>query len=181
MRALIARSMPCLLAVACASQAMAQDAATDRPAASLIADLTACRALTDDTARLACLDRAAAALVDAQAANEVVLVDRAAVRDAKRAVFGFSLPRISLFDGGRGDAAEEEQVRSVTGTLAQVRPFSRGLHLLVLEDGSQWQTTEARTNYFPRAGDPVTIMAGALGSYSARVDGARSMLVKRIN
>jgi hypothetical protein len=171
--------MFCLAAVACAPQAWAQDAAATGPAAGLIADLTACRALTADAERLVCLDRAAAALVDAQAANEVVLVDRAAVRDAKRAVFGFSLPRISLFDGGARDA--EEEVRSVTGTLAQVRPFSRGLHLLVLEDGSQWQTTEARTNYFPRAGDPVTITAGALGSYSARVDGARSMLVKRIN
>ncbi|KHL25099.1 hypothetical protein PK98_11920 [Croceibacterium mercuriale] len=174
------RTMLGLLAVTCAPHASAQDAAADRPAAGLIADLTACRALAVDAERLVCLDRAAAALVDAQAANEVVLVDRAAVRDAKRAVFGFSLPRISLFEGGARDEAEE-QIRSITGTLAQVRPFSRGLHLLVLEDGSQWQTTEARTNYFPRAGDPVTITAGALGSYNARVDGARSMQVKRIN
>lgn len=169
-----------LVVVAATPQAWAQDATGDpAAAAALIAELAACRPLTDDAQRLACLDRAAAALVDAQAANEVVLVDRAAVRDAKRAVFGFSLPSIRLFDDEEGD--EAEQVRSLSGTLAQVRPFSRGLHLFVLDDGSQWQTTEARTNFFPRAGDPFTITAGTLGSYNARVDGSRSVRVKRVN
>lgn len=180
MRRALGRLMVGMAMVAAAPQAWAQDATVDSAApAALIAQLAACRPLADDAQRLACLDRAAAALVDAQAANEVVLVDRAAVRDAKRAVFGFSLPSIRLFDDDGED--EAEQVRSLSGTLAQVRPFSRGLHLFVLDDGSQWQTTEARTNFFPRAGDPFTITAGTLGSYNARVDGSRSIKVKRVN
>ena len=180
MRCSPGRTLIAVIMVAMAPQVRAQDATADpAPAPALIAELAACRPLTDDAQRLSCLDRAAAALVDAQAANQVVLVDRAAVRDAKRAVFGFSLPEIRLFRDDGEDEAED--VRSLSGTLAQVRPFSRGLHLFVLDDGSQWQTTEAGTNFFPRAGDPFTITAGALGSYNARVDGGRSISVKRVN
>ncbi|WP_347302772.1 hypothetical protein V5740_12320 [Croceibacterium sp. TMG7-5b_MA50] len=155
-----------------------QKSAGAASATGLSQRLAACRAITDDTARLACFDAAAAALAGAEAAGEVRLVDRATVQEARRAVFGFSLPRINLLGD---DEDEGARVREISGTLAEVRPFSRGLHLLVLADGSRWQTTEERTNFFPRSGDTITIAAGALGSYVARIDDGRSIRVKRIN
>ncbi|UUL81553.1 hypothetical protein [Sphingomonas qomolangmaensis] len=148
--------------------------------ASVLADaLAKCPAIAADAERLACFDRTSAALLAAREAGNLVFVDREGMRTAKRAVFGFSLPKIKLFGDGRSDRAEPE-VREIDSVLASVRQAGNGIYLLALADESQWQTTEARTGFFPKAGKPVKIEAGLLGSYSASIDGKRAIKVKRI-
>lgn len=183
MRAGAAGLMAAGMMVATMQHAVAQQAApaAEASATNLSARLGECRAIADDPQRLACFDAAAAALAQAESTGEVRLVDRAAVREARRAVFGFSLPRINLLGGDGDDDDDAADVREISSTLARVRPYSRGLHLFALADGSQWQTTEERTNFFPRAGDAITISAGTLGSYVARIDDGRSIRVKRVN
>ncbi len=147
-------------------------------AGQIAADLTACRSIADASQRLACYDRAAAALERLRADGEVVLLDREGVREAKRAVFGFSIPRIRLF--GQNGGREEPEVQAIESSLARVRPAGHGLFLLSLADGSHWQTIETRTGFFPSAGMPIKVAAGILGSYIASVDGGRGIRAKRV-
>lgn len=162
---------------AIAPQAAANDGAPGM-AGRIAAELTACRGVADAAQRLACYDRAASTLERLRADGEVVLLDREGVREAKRAVFGFSIPRIRLF--GQNSGREEPEVQAIESSLAQVRPAGHGLFLLSLADGSQWQTTEARTGFFPSAGMPIKVTAGILGSYVASIDGGRGMRAKRV-
>lgn len=138
--------------------------------------LVACRAISGDAERLACFDRTAGSLAAAREQNQVVVVDREGMRQAKRAVFGFSLPKIKLF----GNDNAEPELKAIDSTLAGVRGYGAGLYVLSLEDGTGWQTLESQIGMFPKKGDAVHIEAGILGSYKAKIGGRRSVKVKRI-
>lgn len=146
----------------------------------MLADrLVECRTIADGTQRLACFDRTSTALASARDAGDLVVLDREGMRKAKRAVFGFSLPRIRLFGDGQ-EARAEPEVKEIDSTLASVGSAGYGLHRLTLADDTQWQTTEARTGFLPRSGQPIRIEAGLLGSYNATIGGKRSVKVKRV-
>ncbi len=69
--------------------------------------LLACRAIADTAQRLACFDRAAATVADALAKKDLVMMDRAKATQAKKALFGFSIPNFGgLFGGGEDDIKE---------------------------------------------------------------------------
>lgn len=143
--------------------------------------LAACRSQPDATARLECFDRATAALIAARDAGEIVILDREGMRRAKRRVFGFQLPRLALFGGDDDDGAREPEVSEIESTLARVQSVGAGNYLFILADETQWQTTEARSGIFPRAGQPIRIEAGILGSYNAKLNnGSRTVKVKRV-
>jgi hypothetical protein len=99
------------------------------------------------------------------------------VRQAKRSLFGFSLPRIRLFGG---DESNEPEVREIESTLASVQSAGGNRWALTLADNSRWQTTDASSTFFPRNGQDVKIEAGILGSYSAKIGSGRAVKVKRI-
>lgn len=162
--------------------AAAQDASSEARADTLAGALASCRAIAADAERLACFDKAAAALLAARDAGQVVILDREGMRRAKRRVFGFQLPRLGLFgDGDDADGKGEPEVKEIESTLTRVVPIGGGLYILALADGSQWQTTEGRTNFAPRKDQAIKVEAGILGSYTARVTGAgRGVKVKRV-
>lgn len=150
-------------------------------APQLVEALAACRQITSESERLGCYDRAAAALATARERGDVVVLDRDGMRQAKRRLFGFSQPRQSLFSDGPDDGAREPRIEAIESTLTRTSPVGNGRHLLVLADGTHWQTTETRSGFFPRTGDAIKVEAGILGSYNARVGRAnRSIKVKRV-
>lgn len=140
-------------------------------------NLLACRGIGDAAARVACYDTAVAALQEARDKKEVVVLDREGVKQAKRSIFGFSLPKLKLFGGSDKD---EPEVTEITSTLSEVKPASYGLYFYALEDGSVWQTTEPQGASEPRRGQSITIKAGMLGSYISHVGKDRGVKVKRI-
>ncbi len=154
----------------------------------LIDQLTDCREQTVDADRLACFDRTVAAVVDARRKKDIVILDRTEVRKAKTSLFGFSLPSIKLFGGGKDD----EQLKQLVGTMRSSTVLQGGLIRFELDDVSTgegtakdggntslWETVE-QVMLPPRRGDTVTIKAGALGSYVATAPGRRSARVRRI-
>lgn len=145
----------------------------------LIDALAQCRTIADATPRLACLDAASAAILSARARKEVVVIDREGVREAKRSIFGFSLPKIRLF--GRGTDAEdvEPEVTSIDSKVTAVALVQRTFWTFRLANGSQWQATEA-FRYPPNVGDEAHIEAGILGSYRASFGGRSAGKVKRV-
>src|SRR6059058_4668534 len=69
--------------------------------AASVQSLLACRAVTDSAQRLACYDKATGAFAEAVSKKEVVVIDKVRATEAKRSLFGFSVPNFAgLFGGG---------------------------------------------------------------------------------
>jgi hypothetical protein len=161
--------------LAAGSAASAQGASAP-PA--LLQALETCRGQADDTARLRCYDRAAAALSDAARQGSIVVVDREDVRKTRRSLFGFSLPKLPFFTG---DKSQEDQADEITAKIASASSIGYGKYRMKLEDGALWETTEASDSVRPpKAGNEVLIKKAALGSYMIRIAGQRALRAKRV-
>lgn len=167
-------ALPVLIAAAlCAGAAYAQ-APARAPTMQALAD---CRAITDPQARLACYDKAAAAMIAAEAQGDLVTMDREQRRAMRRQAFGFNMPSFSLFD--RGDRPEE--VDRVTARVARAYLQGDGKWSLELEDGALWVQTESATlGRRPKDGSTVEIRKAAMGSYFINIDGQRAIRAKRV-
>lgn len=172
----IVKSPTCLLVMLLLALIANPAAAQERqpaPPPEVFTRVTACQPLRDAAQRLACFDREVAALAQAQAAREVVVVDREAVQRTRRGLFGLALPDVSrLF----GDGGENE----IQARIASAQTDRTGRWLIQLENGAVWVQTEARPlRRDPRPGMPIRIRRGALGSYLANIDEQVAIRVTR--
>jgi hypothetical protein len=134
-----------------------------------------CRAIQDSAERLACYDRGVAALDTAQKSNELYVADKAAMKEARRGLFGFSLPRLKIFgDEDLGDLDELET------TIASVGSSARG-YVFTLPDGARWAQTDKKYMDKPKVGAKIHIKKAVLGSYMASIDKRPGFRVERIN
>lgn len=152
-------------------------AADETPAA--IRALGACRAITDNAQRLACYDREAPALVQSVEKKETVVLDKQAVRNTKRSLFGFSLPKLPFFGDGKDDPKEEAEFQQIEEPIKTVRSIGYGKFRFSFEDGATWETTEG-INAFPKPGDKVVIRRGLMGSYFIRFPNTRAVKGARV-
>lgn len=133
-----------------------------------------CKGIADPTARLACYDKAVGAMDAARAAKDLVVADRATMREAKRGLFGLSLPKLKLFGSG-----DNEDVTEIESTIAAIRSAGDGNPVFVLADGARWKQTEGRDT-FPKVGHTIRIRKGAMGSYLANINGKAAVRVVRL-
>ncbi|MEA3002088.1 MAG: hypothetical protein QOH81_876 [Sphingomonadales bacterium] len=162
---------------------VAAAAAAARPAAPAPARpeafeaLVKCRAIAEDAARLRCFDQASGALEQAAARRDVVIIDRAQVRQTKRTLFGLELPRLPFFGGGDDKAEEVTQIDGVIGSAFQ---NGNGKWVVRLEEGGTWaQTDDSPVAIWPKAGQKVVIKRAAMGSYMMRINGQPGVRAKR--
>lgn len=153
----------------------------DRPA--VFAELINCRKIADQNQRLACYDAQVAAIDEAEQRADLVVVDRAQIKSAKRSLFGLSLPDLNIFgrskEGATNPVEEIEELQAVVKSASQGRD---GRWIIILEDGARWRQNETKTLVrYPKAGSSITIRRAALGSYMASIDGQRATRVKREN
>ena len=134
-----------------------------------------CEKIADAPQRLACFDKAVAALNAAARERQVVVIDRGAMREARRGIFGLSLPRLRLFS----DDDDSEIVTAIDSTIAGVRMGKDRMPIFVLEDGARWKQTEGR-NVYAKAGQPIHIKQAAMGSFMANVNKQPAIRVVRI-
>ncbi len=135
-----------------------------------------CRALTSDSERLACYDRSVAALATARDKEDIVVADRATIRETKKGLFGFTLPKLKLFGGTEKDG---DEVKEIESTISAVRDTADGLAIFTLADGARWKQTDGG-NAFGRPGLSIRIKRGALGSYLASIDKGAYVRVVRL-
>jgi hypothetical protein len=141
-----------------------------------------CQSKTDPVERLACYDTAVAAMVAASTEGEVKVVDREAVRETRRKLFGFSLPDLGIFGGksDREDSDQAEDFATLQTTVAGVRALN-GKLVITTAEGAQWQLDEMPARLMkPKIGQQLEIRAGALGSYFLRIDGQRGVKGRRV-
>lgn len=158
------------------SHALAQ-ASREQPA--VLRALSSCRAITAADARLACFDAAAERVEAAIRTREVTVMDREGLRETRRSLFGFTLPRIELFGGQPGSAADEPEFTEIHATAKRFIPAGFGKYELILDDGSRWTTSEP-LGLPPRDGTKVRIRKGTLGAYFLTVGTQRSVRGRRI-
>lgn len=144
------------------------------PTPALFQAAVDCAKVADPQARLACYDKAVAAMEQARQQRELAVYDIETMRTARRGIFGLSLPSLSIFKGG-----EKEEVTEIDSTISAVRQSRDGMAIFVLADGAMWRQTEGR-NVFAKAGQPIHIRRAALGSYMANVNKQPGVRVIRI-
>lgn len=150
------------------SSAVPALAADEPPAAAprSVVGLLDCRQVADQAARLACFDAAAQTLEAEIASRELIMTDRATVRETRRRLFGFSLPKLRLF---AGDDGEEEQPEEMSNTVDGAWIAGNRLRIR-FEDDSIWQQVGSdRPRRIPRKGTPAVIKRAAMGTYFVRL------------
>lgn len=143
-----------------------------------------CRAISASDQRLACYDKQVASLDDAQKNKDIVVVSKAQVREARRSLFGFTLPNFTLFSGGKTSAKEDKQDRAeeitrLETTLVHASQLRNGNWSLTLAEGGTWEAT-TDLNIDPRSGDKVVINRAALGSYLGQVGANHGVRMRRV-
>ena len=133
-----------------------------------------CKAIADSSERLTCYDQSVAAMEFASNTKDLVIADRSSMREAKRGLFGLSLPKIKLFGGD-----DSEEVTEIESTVASYRAARDGFIIIELADGARWKQTEGPQQY-PKVGDKVRVRKGALGSFFASIDDDTGVKVIRL-
>jgi hypothetical protein len=138
--------------------------------------LLVCRSIADSAQRLACYDRAAQGFAEAVTKKEVVVIDKTRANEARRSLFGFSVPNFSaLFGGG------DQEINQIEGTVDGAVENGEGGWTIRLADGSTWtQTDDTPVALPPRHGDKVVIRRGALGSYFVKLGSQPGFKAKRV-
>ena len=164
--------------VGLASGASAQRERPDQERPEVLGRVVECRAIAAPEERLACFDRAVAALDAAQTSGQLVAMDRQQVRRTRRSLFGLGLPDLGIFGD---DNEDEEQARQIESTIRSASQNAVGKWIITLADGARWLQTDSRNlNIEPRQGHPVRIRRAARGSYLANVNGQVAIRVRRI-
>jgi hypothetical protein len=172
------KSRTALAVAACASllsfdAAVAQKKATPSP---LVNELERCRSIQDAAQRLACFDAASRSLVQATTSGQVAVVDQRQVQQARRSLFGFSMPKIPFLGG-------DEQMDRLDTTIKSVEALDNGrMRIVIAQDNAVWELTEIPVSFEePRPGQKVTILRGPLGSYHLRVNGQVGVRGRRVS
>jgi hypothetical protein len=148
--------------------------ANARPA--VFEELVNCRSVPDPQARLACYDVKVTAIDDAAKKDEIVLADKDSMKEARRGLFGFSIPKIRLF--GVGD----NEIKELMTTIRSARRDGDGRWHVELADGARWVQIDSRELAVDAKPDmPIKIRPAALGSYFANISGQTAIRMKRVN
>lgn len=164
--------------VAAQAPVAAQDSKSlaNAPAPKIFTDVLQCRAITDAQARLACFDRTVGTLAQAQQRKDVFVADKEAIREVRRGLFGFSLPKVRLF----GDDDMAEDVKSIETTIKSVSQGQKG-YIFTLQDGARWMQTDGAYMDRPKPGAKIRIRRAALGSYMASINGRVGFRIERLS
>ena len=169
------------IAVALSAPALAaSETNAPRPLPRQVRALQDCRT-KPDAERLACYDSAVDALTAATVSREVVVIDKTEVKEARRGLFGFSLPKLGFLTGRTDKEEADETENRIEAKVAAVRGFGYELWRITLEDGAVWETTEtSRAFDDPKVGGMVTIERGSLGSFTIKAGKTGKVKARRI-
>ncbi len=142
--------------------------ATGASAADRLAPLLACRALTDDAARLACFDRESTTLAPA--------VAKPALSPEQK--FGLDPRALAAKEAEQGQPRSD--VDALESKLVAVRAAPDGRHVFTLDNGQVWRQLQPGSDLLLQAGDAIKIVRGALGSFLLTAPGPRSCKVMRV-
>lgn len=146
---------------------------------SALKPLLQCRTIADSSARLACYDGQVDSLQKATAQNDVVVVERSEIQNARRSIFGLTLPTLSFLD--RDPKGHPVEIDEINAKVASAFQGPTGSWIFTLDDGARWSQIEGHEFVRdPKPGMPVRIRKAAMGSYLANFDGQTAVRVERL-
>ncbi len=139
-------------------------------------DLLDCRQVQDAQQRLACYDRQVAIVAAASERQDIVVTDKAEIRQTRRKLFGFALPSSPIL--GRDDDGEE--TRRLETTVSSARRNRDGGWIVQLGEGGTWEQIDSKMLALsPKSGQKAIVTKGALGSYFVSIDGQAAIKMRR--
>ena len=156
------------------NQARAQTPTEPRPAA--VVRLYECQSVVESDARARCYDQAVESLKVAEREGTVVIVERERILEARRALFGFTLPAFPALMGG----GATEQMDEIETTLNRASYVNGGGWTFQLADGSTWrQVDNFPLQFRPAEGMPVRVRRASMGSFFLKVANNPAVRAKR--
>ena len=125
-----------------------------------------CHAVVDNSERLACYDTFVTAFEASVSNHDIVIMDRETIRQTRRGLFGYTLPKAPLFNGDN----VRDNISELDTTVSSETPLGNGKWKVRLAEGSLWETTESVGWVSPRSGSKIHLKAGAFGSYFMTID-----------
>jgi hypothetical protein len=167
-------------------------------AAETLADVLACRSITDSAARLACFDRETAALAAAPAASIAApaspgvastpaqtaaatgapAAPRPPPLDAQQS-FGLSGSAIASNEEAAG--ARPAKVAKIESKIVGLSLAGNGRTVFTLDNSQMWRQIESDGDMLAKLNDVATISRGLLGSYWLQLKNGRGCKVSRIH
>lgn len=158
------------------SIAQGNEAPEIRPA--VFEDLLRCRSISDEAQRLACYDAKTAAMDEAEKKDELVLADKASMKEAKRGLFGLSIPKLKILGNGNKEQEKFELVAKIDSAFQS----GHGQWTIILDNGARWIQIDSQTMVRnPTQGMEIKIREAAMGSYFANIAGQRAIRMRRVN
>lgn len=143
-----------------------------------INNLLACRPIADAAQRLACFDRETSGIDRALASRDLVVVDKQRAAEARRSLFGFSIPNFGGLFGGNG----ADEINQIDSTVTDARRNVEGGWTVTLADGSVWtQSDDTPVALAPRKGDKIVVRRRALGNYTLAIGRQPGIRVQRVS
>jgi hypothetical protein len=136
-------------------------------------DILSCMKVGDDTQRLACFDRQAAALVAAQSHPSAPATKPTAVAAAAPAAaakltpeqkIGLTRDKVDALEAAPG-APPEPEIKNFTAAIKNISVDARNRQVYELDNGQLWHQSETKPGFTVHPGDPVRISKAALGSF----------------
>lgn len=153
------------------SLALAQDSEGNEQ----LSALKNCQSIEAPEERLACYDREVAAVVTASDSGEIQVVDKEDIRETRRGLFGFSLPKTGIFG-----SSDEEDDEAMTSQITAVRQVGREGYQITITEGSVWQVNDPPRRFKPKVGDEVELERAAMGSFWVRLNGQNGVKGRRV-
>lgn len=175
------RARRAMFAAAALAAFIAVPAAARKPVETklpvVVKQLLDCRAITDSQARLACYDSQAAAIDTQIASKDLVVIDKARADEARRGLFGYSVPNF----GGLFGVGGKDDITELAGVVAGFSRNATGGMVIKLEDGSVWsQVDDYEPPLNPRRGEKVTVKRGMMGAFYLEFAKQPGIKVRRI-
>jgi hypothetical protein len=168
------RTKTLLIFALLASPAAASTA--EPPAGSILFDtLLECRSVNDERKRLACYDGQAEAAAAAQKKGDVVILSKEELKDTRRSLFGFLLPKFSV----RGLRMDEPDVDRIETTVTAARSVGYHWSITLADNGGTWETTEY-LDVRPKSGDRAKIKKGLMGGYLGTIGSSNLIRMRRV-
>lgn len=159
-------------------------ASASAPAPDFLDELKRCQLLDDDSERLACFDSKVGAMIAANEAGEVRVIDREDVVQTRRSLFGLNVPEVGVLEKTekeREREAREGKDELFETTITGVRYRSSTKAQITTAEGAVWEMNNIPSRLRRIEPGAVAVFKPAsLGYYFIRIDGQLGVKGRRI-
>ncbi len=152
----------------CAMVGLIVGTATLHAADAIPEAIESCATLLRDSERLACYDKAVAALKSGQATTGV----------AAENMFGATSESSQAAPALRN--VKREELKQISGTVTSLRRTDGGMIIIELDNGQVWRQQDSGVRMMVATGDTVTIVRASMGTFRIADKSGRFARFKRL-